>query len=170
MRFHSDQALPILLKFCTILYIFTGLIKVRNKLDLFKTPPPTARKNAFVSSKCNLSSLFQKSLLNSITSASMDSFRTQCNSQFTSFNFFSISFRRRISARQNTHPGLRKTHTTADDFCQISFPFLLFILFGSSNRGASDTIVLVLAAAAAEEEEEEEDLFIIFSYGMKQSG
>jgi general stress protein CsbA len=63
-------------------------------------------------------------------------------------------------------------HTTADDFCQISFPFLLFILFGSSNRGASDTIVLVLAAAAAakEEEEEEEDLFIIFSYGMKQSG
>jgi len=62
-------------------------------------------------------------------------------------------------------------HTTADDFCQISFPFLLFILFGSSNRGASDTIVLVLAAAAAaKEEEEEEDLFIIFSYGMKQSG
>jgi len=60
-------------------------------------------------------------------------------------------------------------HTTADDFCQISFPFLLFILFGSSNRGASDTIVLVLAAAAAKEEEEE-DLFIIFSYGMKQSG
>jgi hypothetical protein len=87
-----------------------------------------------------------------------------------SFNFFSISFRRRISARQNTHPGLRKTHTTADDFCQISFPFLLFILFGSSNRGASDTIVLVLAAAAAAKEEEEEDLFIIFSYGMKQSG
>jgi general stress protein CsbA len=62
-------------------------------------------------------------------------------------------------------------HTTADDFCQISFPFLLFILFGSSNRGASDTIVLVLAAAAAAaKEEEEEDLFIIFSYGMKQSG
>jgi len=83
-----------------------------------------------------------------------------------SFNFFSISFRRRISARQNTHPGLRKTHTTADVFCQISFPFILFILFGSSNRGASDTIVLVLAAAA--KEEEEEDLFIIFSYGMKQ--
>ncbi len=129
---------PIFLKFFTTLYILIGFMRVQNKLDFLKAPPWTARKNASVSSRYNRSSLFQKSLANSTTSSSMDSFSTQCNSQFASFSFFSIDRRRRISARQNTHPGRRKTHTTADVFAHTSFPRRRDCALGSSTSGASD--------------------------------
>ena len=118
--------------------ILIGFMRVLNKLDFLKAPPWTARKNASVSSRYNRSSLFQKSLANSTTSSSMDSFSTQCNSQFASFSFFSIDRRHRISARQNTHPGRRKTHTTADVFAHTSFPRKRDCALGSSTRGASD--------------------------------
>ena len=129
---------PIFLKFFTTLYILIGFMRVQNKLDFLKAPPWTARKNANVSSRYNCSSLFQKSLANSTTSSSMDSFSTQCNSQFASFSFFSIDRRRRISARQNTHPGRLKTHTTADVFVHKSFPRRRDCALGSSTSGASD--------------------------------